>query len=845
MRILNFLLVSLLINGDFVFSKHRKHDSGLRGGNQSNGTDKKCTPETCQGNITLAGKIYCKLNDLLENRTNISGTILFNTGSENTFKILENTSGIVIPAAQENVTILRNTDEIFDHSVIDVLENGSFSDNNSQINKTIGNISISTLFLDAQSEIFAAIDKLPDIYNFENNTFEIDSGFLIDSLVENGTLDSSKDLESEVLDEFGEEFNSTVGILEEISEQFPDLRELSKILRGEKDQVSIGELLFVTQRLIRSLNTMDGDLNDIDDASFDKLNERLSDTEIERLKEQQLTKNITTVKKPWYGPLKTFGIEVISGKNAIFSAIISVIESIVGHTPIGAIVTIIVRIIAAIVTIIHEIIIKKKKNSNLVRTLRHLDDFEALQGSKVSVASKIVGRISGNVEEIRRSQLLLRTLYMDLSELAHEAEKNLYNFEEEMIKDQLDRMITGTLSNMFNNSSTFQNVASTDLSGGVYGNRILSSSVLKYNINGSFSSLADEIEDYLNQSYLISWEQPVSVRDLGMDEVIHMDSMNPGSDNSTSTSGREGIVNSTSIVTTTSTTATQQTKVKWYDGLIQFSKRVSELSGVVSMLDMLLELFTTIFANSPQAESILSILRLIVYLIKSVFSIFSNISSNRKLINTARLIPDKIVSDRRLLQLTTRRIQENIEAIQLERGIISSQLNEIIRISEPNDSSIVDKEFDEYLTLNTSDSFFNSTEDTFGPRVHVSRSYIDERILSVSGSTVLAAELNFKSWMEKVGSFFDNSYEKIKQLIKGVFSSIFKGNKIVTFIDKLIDLIISVIRSIYHAFKNKSTQRLLIQTIEECEEYELRELLLRQLENTLKSENNPIIKLLL
>ncbi|OII72074.1 uncharacterized protein cubi_01407 [Cryptosporidium ubiquitum] len=845
MRVVNLFFLIFIFKTSLVFSKHRKHDfTGLRG-NQAPGKQEinKCKLH-CEGNNTLAEKIHCSLNDLLENQTNISGMIYFTSGNESSYSILENSSEpLLFETREDSLELVRVTENAINNSILGLLANGSLAELNSKGNDTIGNYSISSLFLDTEDNFLVEFDKFSSLYNFESTgQKELASKNLTDSLISgNETIDNSDkiDANQELIDELiKEEFNTTVGVLEEISERFPDLKDFTNIVKGEKN-VSIRELLYVTSRLMRSLNTIDENISDIDDSSFERLKERLSDDEIEKLKNQQVVDNSTVVKQPWYTPLKSLGINIISGKNTIFSAIISIIESVIGLSPVGSIVTIVVRVIAAIVTMIHDIIQRRKSNSNLIRVLRSLDDFDTSELSKASLASKLIERISVNADNILESQFVLRRLYKDLSELAFFAEKNLREFDENVVRDQLNKAISGKLASMVSGNFT-NNFQSINQNGSFnkYGSRLLltSSSMIGYNFNKGFSVIADEIEEYLNDSYNLSWESNEFTRTLNISSEV------------LSNSTFINKSNSTEIVTTTTST-TQPTKVKWYDGLIQFSKKVTELSGVVSMLDMLLELFTVIFGNSPQAESILSVLRLIVYLIKSVFNIFSNISSNRKLISITRVIPEKIANDPKLLQFTTRKMKENLDATQLERDIIDSQIKEIIKISEPDDFELIGQEFDKYLTYNATESLLNETRLRKNTSVEAKMQaagyhLMHERILSASESTVMATELNFKSWMEKVGSFFDNSYEKIKQVIKGIFASIFKGNKIVSFIDKLIDLIISVIRSIYHAFKNKSTQRLLIQAIEECEEQELHEVLQKQLERTLKEENISIMRLL-
>ncbi|KAH8584165.1 uncharacterized protein ELE39_001668 [Cryptosporidium sp. chipmunk genotype I] len=845
MRVVNLSFIIFIFNISLVFSKHHKHSLGLRG-NQDTGRRVDSCELHCEESSTLAEKIHCSLNEFLGNRTSTSGIIYFTSGIKNSYSILENNPESLLPGTEDgSLEFALTAENAINHSIVNFLANGSLAEFNSKSNDTIGNFSISSLFLDTEDNFLSEFDKFSSMYNFESiGKKDLGSEELIDTLInENKTIESSDKLDSnqELIDELiKEEFNTTIEVLEEISERFPDLRELTNIVKGERN-VSIRELLNVTSRLMRSLNTIDEN-SDIDDISFEKLKERLSDQEIEKLKDQQTLNNSTVVKQPWYAPLKKLGINVVSGKNTIFSVIISIIESVVGLSPVGSIVSIVIRVIAAIVTIVHDIIQRRKSNSNLIRVLRSLDSFDVSELSKTSLANKLIERISNNAENIEVSQSLLRELYMDLSEIAFFAEKNLHEFNENIIMDQLNKIISGKLASMASNNSTtnLQNLDQNTSYFNKYGSRLLliSNTMIKSNLDKRFSDMADEIEEYLNNSYNLSWDSNEFIRSLSTITEVNNSTVSGGS-------------NYTQIVTTTTTTSItyQPTKVKWYDGLIQFSKKVTELSGVVSMLDMLLELFTVVFGNSSQAESILSVLRLIVYLIKSVFNIFSNISSNRKLIGITRVIPEEIANDPKLLQLTMRKIKENLDATQLERDIISAQIKEIIKVSEPDDFELIDQEFDKYLTYNTTENLLNETKlrrnASVEARMQVAENYLMyDRLLSTSESTVMATELNFKSWMEKVGSFFDNSYEKIRQIVRGIFVTIFKGNKIVTFIDKLIDLIISVIRSIYHAFKNKSTQRLLIQAIEECEEQELHNILQKQLENTLKNENTPILRLL-
>lgn len=845
-RLLVFLI--LIFNANLVFSKHHKYDSGLRG-NRNNHEDKLSDTQYCEGNNTLAEKIHCSLNEFLEGREYVSGIVYFTSGNEDSYTILENSSEL-LSSKIRNGSLEPSAEAPINCSIINFLGNGSLIGSDSKDNGTIiGNIPISSLFIDTEGDLFAEFDKFSRMYSFENNTFQevIDSENLIDSLIDrNETIVSSDQVDSnqELIDEIiKEEFNTTMEVLEEISERLPGLRELTDVVKGGK-VVSIVELLHATSRLMRSLNTINESLDDVDDSSFERLKERLSDEEVEKFK-NQVAENSTVVKQSWYAPLKNLGIDIISGKNAIFSVIISIIESIIGSSPVGSIVTLVVRVIAAIVTIVHGIIQKRKSNSNLLRVLRSLDGFDAPELSKSSLANKLIERISNNAENINESQFLLRTLYKDLSELAFIAEKNLHDFNESLIRDQLNKIITGKLASMTSNNSTnnLQNLTQNVSYFDHYGSRLLASnSMFKSNLKAGFSSIADEIEEYLDDSYNSLWDTTEYLRGLNMNTEGEL------TVNSTDAGAKS---NSTEIVITTTTTSitTQTTKLKWYDGLIQFSKKVTELSGVISMLDMLLELFTVVFGNSPQAESILSILRLIVYLIKSVFNIFGNISSSRKLIGITRIIPEKVANDPKLMQLTMRKIKENMDSAELEKEVINSQLKEIIKVSEPEDFELVDQEFDKYLTYNATESLLHEDKNRRNASVEIKMQILDrylmhERLLSASESNMMATELNFKSWMEKVGSFFDNSYEKIKQVIKSVFAAIFKGNKIAEFIDKLVDLIISVIRSIYHAFKNKSTQRLLIQAIEECEEKELQEVLQNQLGSTLKNENIPILKLL-
>ncbi|POM82430.1 hypothetical protein CmeUKMEL1_02355 [Cryptosporidium meleagridis] len=837
MRVVNLLSILFIFNVNLVFSKRHRHSLGFRG-NQDTEKQVDLCELHCQGNNTLAEKIHCSLNAFLENRTSTAGVIYFTTGNESSYSILENSES-VLPGVKENcLEFDPATENVINQSITDLLVNGS--ELNSKSNDIIGNNSISSLFLDTEDNFLAEFDKFSK--NFESTTQkELGSENLIDTLINgNKTIESSDKLDSNqgLIDKLiQEEFNTTIEVLEEISEKFPDLRELTNVIKGEKS-VSIRELLNVTGRLMRSLNTIDENISDIDDASLEKLKERLSDEEIEKLKVQSVD-NSTLVKQPWYNPFKKLGINITSGGNTIFSVIISIIESVIGFSPVGSIISIVVRVIAAIVTIIHDIIQRRKNNSNLIRVLRSLDSFDASELSKASLANKLIGRISENAENIKESQFLLRELYKDLSELAFFAGKNLHEFDESMLIEQLNKTISGKLASISSSNSTTssKNLGQNGSYFDKYSLRVLLTSNTMFESDGNkgFSDIADEVEEYLNESYYQSWDSNEFNRSLN---TITEDT------NSTIINTES---NSTQIVTTTTTS--QPTKVKWYDGLIQFSKKVTELSGVVSMLDMLLELFTVVFGNSPQAESILSVLRLIVYLIKSVFNIFSNISSNRKLIGVARVIPEEIANSPRLLQLTMDKIKKNMDAAQLERDIINSQIREIIQISEPENFELVDQEFDEYWTFNATENLLNEAKlrrnASVEARMHAAEYYLmHDRLLSASESSVMATELNFKSWMEKVGTFFDNSYEKIKQVIKSIFATIFKGNKIIAFIDKLIDLIISVIRSIYHAFKNKSTQRLLIQAIEECEEQEIQNLLQKQLENTLKHEETPILRLL-
>ncbi|KAJ1610020.1 putative signal peptide-containing protein [Cryptosporidium canis] len=839
-NILFFLL--LIFSTNSVLSRHHKHESALRGNQDDRHKSTVCAH--CCGDNTLAEKIYASLNELFKNKTSISGVVYFTSGNESSYSILEDKSELC-SGLRNNLGFDNTTKDVINYSIINLLGNGSMFESSTKDNGTLGNLSmISSMFIDTEENFLAELDQFSRMYNFENIIQEgIDSENLVDSLIyRNDTIGSSDGIgaDQELIDELIKgELNTTLEALEEISERIPGLRELTDIVKGDK-VVSFGELFHVTNRLIRSLNTINTNVVDIDDNSFERLKESLSDDEIEKLK-NQVANNSTIVKQPWYSSLKNLGAGIISEKNTIFSLIILIIESIVGFSPIGAIVTLVVRVIAAIVTVVHEIIQKRKNNSNLIRVLRSLDSIDAPEISKTSLANKLIDRISNNAESINESQLLLRGLYKDLSELAFNAEKNLRDFNENVIRDQLNKIISGKLASMTSNNSTdnLQSFTQNGLYYDNYGSRLLtSSSIIKTNFKRGFSVIADEIEEYLNDSYSLIWDTTEYSRDLNMNETIA---------NSTDIVFES---NSTDIIATNTTSiTTQPTKVKWYDGLIQFSKKVTELSGVISMLDMLLELFTIVFGSSPQAESILAILRLIVYLIKSVFNIIGNATSNRKLVGVTRVIPEKIANDPKLLQLTVRKIKENLDAIQLEKDIINSQIEEIIKISEPKDLELIDQEFDKYLTYNATEDLLDEAkirrDTSIETKIQILDHYLmHERLLSASESKVMAAELNFKSWMEKVGSFFDNSYEKIKQVIKSIFASIFKGNKIVAFIDKLIDLIISVIRSIYHAFKNKNTQRLLIQAIEECEESELQEALQNQLENTLKNENTRIIRLL-
>ncbi|KAH7647349.1 hypothetical protein FG379_003016 [Cryptosporidium bovis] len=804
-RIISFMAVNL----GFVLSRSRKHDSGFRG-NKSVISESVCdfTLFCRNPKSTLHEQLHCDLEEIFRNNSNFSGTItLFSNGTQSSLEVIEG-SGIH-RLSEVNSLIIRTVEETINNTISDLfLGNGTFFDLNPTKNNSNG-----TIALEPDYELIGNINELSIVYNDLEaagigDVVSYNSGYS-DELLNNAIGDNLTDINGDlILDELlAQNFNSTLMVLEEVAEQIPDLRELYKFVRNEQENVSIRDLLKVSTRLMRGLHSIDN--SGIDESNLEKLKDRLSESEIENLKTQESKVSNTT--KPWYEPLKKFGISVITGKSPIFSLIVSIVESVIGISPIGSIINVIVRVIAAIVTLISDLIQRKKNNSNLVRTLKSLDSFDASPSSKISLANKLIDRIAKNAYEIEKSQYHLRCLYKDLSGLAHNADQNLFTLEDELLREKLNSILNSTLtsissSNPFGHPSNNSSKNSLLISDNV-GSRLLvdiSSLSRSSLLSGyGFKELATDIESYLDKSYNLAWEDSNTMRNL---EDVEISS---------------NITNSTSVTS----------KPKWYDGLIQFSKKIAGISGITSMLDMLLELFTVIFANSTQAESILSVLKLVVYLIKSIFSIFGNIASSRNLIDVTRVIPERIANDRNLLQSTLGKIQEHMNSIERERLLVNSQIVNILEIPILNERQI-GPEFESNI-IST-----ESVMKTAGAYL------VNERLLLSSESNLMSTEINFKTWIEKVGSFFDNSYEKVKSIIKSIFETIFKGSKIVVFIDKLIDLIISVVRSIYNAFKNKSTQRLLIMSIENCDDHEIQEVLHEHLEKTLKNEGSLVMRLL-
>ncbi|KAH8738898.1 hypothetical protein FG386_000764 [Cryptosporidium ryanae] len=806
-RIISFIAINL----GFVLSKSRKHESGFRG-NKNVGIESVCDFNRFCGNQknTLHEQMHCDLEGIFRNNSNFSGTItFFSNGTRSSLEVIESSKIHNSPGV--NSLIIRTVEETINNTISDfLLGNGTLFELNSTQDDS--NISFS---LESDYELIGDINELSIAYNdlktsgigeivSYNSSY---SDYFSNNTLDNNLTDINGDL---ILDELlTQNLNSTLVVLEEVSEQIPDLRELYKFVRNEQENVSIRDLLKVSTRLMRGLYSTEN--IEVDESNIEKLRSRLSESEIENLKTQESKVSNTT--RPWYEPLKKFGINIITGQNPIFSLIISIVESVIGISPIGSIINIVVRVIAAIVTLITELIQRRKNNSNLIRALRSLDSFDTSPSSKISLANKLIDRININAREIEKSQYNLRCLYNDLSGLAYNADQGLFTLEDGLLREKLKSILNSTLTNMSSSNSLCRSVCNQSRDSLLIKNNTNSRSLMDISslsarsllFGYGFKELATDIESYLDESYNLAWGDSDIIRSLNEDVEITANS-----------------TNSTSVM---------GSKPKWYDGLIQFSKKVAGVSGIISMLDMLLELFTVIFANSTQAESILSILKLVVYLIKSVFSIFGNISSSRNLIDITRIIPERIAKDRNLLQLTLGKIQENMNSIEREKMLINSQIMNILEIPILNERQLGSESEGNIIST-------MSKMETAGAYL------INERLLLSSESALMSTEINFKTWMEKVGSFFDSSYDKIKSIIKSIFETIFKGSKIVAFVDRLIDLVISVVRSIYHAFKNKSTQRLLIMSIENCDEPEIQEILYEHLEKTLKNEDSLVMRLL-
>ncbi|EEA05996.1 uncharacterized protein CMU_017490 [Cryptosporidium muris RN66] len=616
--------------------------------------------------------------------------------------------------------------------------------------------------------------------------------------------------------------NSAVIILENYPTNHVAAKNL--LLKALRPNIDIFSIIISANKVMRNL-LQQGELSDKrHDKSLDELEKKINSGEIEMRSKSGLPNSSKTQKKPWYEPLKELGICLLNNKKTIFDAVIYIIEMSLGSTPIGLVVVTVVRVISAIISLIYDMVQKRRGNSNLIRVLRNLDNVKATYSAKASLGSKLIETVASNMQSISDSQFRLALMFDSITELAEQVQQSEMKTETQVIQRKLESVINSTYSVIDNNTnhtilneSFLRRLNSIDNMEAYVGVSIKDHSF--------YSKAADKLENLAKEIYKLHWDNPYKVRILS---------------NSSEKSSLANKNQEVSYSKESNPPLTTGSKEKWYDGLIAFANSATVTDGVPAVLDMLIDLFGTIFKGSSIGPPVLAVIKVVGYLVETLIKVFAQTSAKRQLIQVSRTIPEKIIGNNNYIDHVLQSITNLNDQIKVELLRINKYIRQL-KIEDDNiDLHLGNEDWDLEDVLNFQGSLdmaiLNNKELAsmeYRQNSVTENHFSNSRSLSESSLYLLnQSEFEFHDFLSKIGNFFEGTFDKIRDIVRNIFTKLFHGEKLLNFIEEFIHLTIELVKAIYNVIRNKSTQRLLLHSIELSDDPTLHSILESELYKT-------------
>ncbi|KAL7068040.1 hypothetical protein ACR3K2_14720 [Cryptosporidium serpentis] len=621
--------------------------------------------------------------------------------------------------------------------------------------------------------------------------------------------------------------NSAVMILENYPTSYVAAKNL--LLKALKPNIDIFSIVISANKAMRSL-LQQGELSDKKhDKSLDELEKKVNSGEIELRSELGLSNSSKTQKKPWYEPLKELGICLLNNKKTIFDAVVSIIEMSLGSTPIGLVVVTVVRVISAIISLIYDIVQKRRGNFNLIRVLRSLDSVKATHSAKASLGSKLIETVTSNMQSISDSQFRLALMFDSIAELAEQIQQSEMTTETQIIQQELENVMNSTYSVIDNTNHTALNESFLRRLNSIDGVEAYVGVSIKD--HSFYSKAADKLENLAKEIYKLHWDNPYKVRML-----------NNFSEKSSLVNKNQEIL----YLKESDPSLATGSKKKWYDGLVAFANSVTVTDGVPAVLDMLIDLFTTIFKGSAIGPPVLAVIKIVGYLVETLIKIFTKTSAKRQLIQVSKTIPEKIIENNNYIDHVLQSITNLNDQIKVELLGINKYIRKL-KIEGGNiDLHLGNEDWDLEDVLGFQNSLDMAILGNKGlasmeyKQNSVAEDYFsNSRLLSESSLYSLnQSEFEFHDFLSKIGNFFEGTFNKIRDVVKSIFTKLFHGEKLLSFIEEFVYLIIELVKAIYIAIRNKSTQRLLLHSIEFSDDPTLHSVLESELYKTVTADQD-------
>ncbi|OII77704.1 hypothetical protein cand_015200 [Cryptosporidium andersoni] len=616
--------------------------------------------------------------------------------------------------------------------------------------------------------------------------------------------------------------NSAVIILESYPTKYVAAKNL--LLKALRPNIDVFSIIISANKVMRSL-LQQGEISDRrHDKSLDELEKKINSGEIELRSKSGLPNSSKTQKKPWYEPLKELGICLLNNKKTIFDAVIYIVEMSLGSTPIGLVVVTVVRVISAIISLIYDVVQKRRGNSNLIRVLRNLDNVKATHSAKASLGSKLIETVTSNMQSISDSQFRLALMFDSITELAEQIQQSEMKTETQVIQQKLESIVNSTYSVIDNNTNhTVLNESFLRRLNSIDGMEAYVGVSIKD--HSFYSKAADKLENLAEEIYKLHWDNPYKVRILN---------------NSSEKSSLANKNQEVSYSKESGPSLTTGNKEKWYDGLVAFANSATVTDGVPAVLDMLINLFATIFKGSSIGPPVLAVIKVVGYLVETLIKVFSQTSAKRQLIQVSRTIPENIIGNNNYIDHVLQSITNLNEQIKVELLRINKYIRQLKIEGDNTDLNLGNEDWDLEDVLN-----FQSSLDMaiLGNKELASMEYkqnsvtenyfSNSRSLSESSLYLLnQSELELYDFLSKIGNFFEGTFDKIRDVVKNIFTKLFHGEKLLNFIEEFIHLTIELVKAIYNVIRNKSTQRLLLHSIELSDDPNLHSILESELHKT-------------